>query len=216
MPLQNRVTPLGDIVTNASRGLFIGNRGIIHDPLTRTLLRRRWSTRAWIVCSLRYKDHHRKVMSTNSWTELFFLDEVTALSAGHRPCFFCRRQAAKSFAIAAHADGGVDSPRAPAMDAMLHAQRAASGATLERLPMEQVATLPDGTTVTVAGKIHMLRAGLLLAWSMQGYGSPSPCNGLLNDEVTIITPALTRHALSAGYQPEWHPSAIIPDNSPAS
>ena len=52
MPLQNRVTPLGDIVAAAERGGFTGNRGIIHDPETRTLLGRRWASQAWLICVL--------------------------------------------------------------------------------------------------------------------------------------------------------------------
>ena len=96
-PLQNRVTPFGDVVAIAQRGLFIGNRGIIHDPATKTLLGRRWTTKAWLVCVLDYKGRHREVMGGRSWTELFFLDEAVALAAGHRPCFFCRRAAAEAF-----------------------------------------------------------------------------------------------------------------------
>ena len=88
--MQNRVTPFGDVVAIAQRGLFIGNRGIIHDPATKTLLGRRWTTKAWLVCVLDYKGRHREVMGGRSWTELFFLDEAVALAAGHRPCFFCR------------------------------------------------------------------------------------------------------------------------------
>jgi hypothetical protein len=91
MPLQNRVTPFGEIVAIVQRGLFTGNRGIIHDPATRTLLRRRWTTRAWITCVCDFKGRRREVMARRSWTELFFLDEATALAAGHRPCFYCRR-----------------------------------------------------------------------------------------------------------------------------
>ena len=87
MPLQNRVTPFGDIVAIEQRGLFIGNRGIIHDPATKTLLRRRWTTKAWLVCVLHYKAQRRDVMARRSWTELFFLDEAVAFAAGHRPCF---------------------------------------------------------------------------------------------------------------------------------
>ena len=78
MPLQNRVTPTGEIVAIPDRGLFTGNRGIIHDPATKTLLRRRWASKAWIICLCVYKDHHREVMARQSWTELFFLDEATA------------------------------------------------------------------------------------------------------------------------------------------
>ena len=91
MPLQNRVTPAGDIVATPHRGLFTGNRGIIHDPATRTLLKKRWSGPAWITCVCEFRGWRRRVMATRSWTELFFLDEATAFAAGHRPCFFCRR-----------------------------------------------------------------------------------------------------------------------------
>ncbi len=93
-PLQNRVTPFGDIIAIAQRGLFTGNRGIIHDPETKTLLRRRWTSKAWLICTCEYGDRRRDVMAGRSWTELFFLDEAVALAAGHRPCFFCRREAA--------------------------------------------------------------------------------------------------------------------------
>jgi hypothetical protein len=100
MPLQNRVTPFGDIVATAQRGLFTGNRGIIHDPATKTLLKKRWATKAWLVCVLDYKGRRREVMSRRSWTELFFLDEAVALAAGHRPCFFCRHRSAEPFRAA--------------------------------------------------------------------------------------------------------------------
>src|SRR5262245_3292149 len=104
MPLQNRVDPFGEIFAVAARGLFTGNRGFIHDPATRTLLKRRWTTKAWIICERDYRDRRRAVMGRNApsgnagWTELFFLDEVTALAAGHRPCFYCRREKANEFA----------------------------------------------------------------------------------------------------------------------
>src|SRR6516164_9070003 len=84
-PLQNRVTPFGDVVAISQRGLYIGNRGIIHDPATKTLLGRRWTTKAWLVCVLDYKGRRRELMGGRSWTELFFLDEAVALAAGHRP-----------------------------------------------------------------------------------------------------------------------------------
>jgi hypothetical protein len=90
MPLQNRVTPTGDIIATAHRGMFMGNRGIIHDPATKTLTRR-WASRAWLTCLCEFRGWRREVMGGRSWTQLFFLDEATALAAGHRPCFFCRR-----------------------------------------------------------------------------------------------------------------------------
>ena len=123
-PLQNRVTPFGDVVAIAQRGLFIGNRGIIHDPATKTLLGRRWTTKAWLVCVLDYKGRHREVMGRRSWTELFFLDEAVALAAGHRPCFFCRRAAAEAFRTAwGKAKGGEGASGAREMDAVLHEER---------------------------------------------------------------------------------------------
>jgi hypothetical protein len=99
-PLLNRVTPFGDVVAISQRGLYIGNRGIIHDPGTKTLLGRRWTTKAWLVCVLDYKGRRRELMGGRSWTELFFLDEAVALAAGHRPCFFCRRGDAQAFRAA--------------------------------------------------------------------------------------------------------------------
>src|SRR5262245_64807092 len=80
MPLQNRVTPTGEIIATPHRGLFVGNRGIIHDPATRTLLKKRWSTPAWLTCVIAFRGRRRKVMGGRSWTELFFLDEATAFA----------------------------------------------------------------------------------------------------------------------------------------
>ena len=99
MPLQNRVTPTGDIVATPHRGLFTGNRGIIHDPATKTLTRR-WASQAWLTCLCEFRGRRREVMGGRSWTELFFLDEATALAAGHRPCFYCRRDDAIRFRAA--------------------------------------------------------------------------------------------------------------------
>ena len=109
MPLQNRVTPKGDIIADPHRGLFTGNRGIIHDPATKTLLRKRWSTPAWLTCVLEFRGRQRKVMAQQGWTELFFLDEATAFAAGHRPCFFCRRDDANRFRAAWEEGNGVPS-----------------------------------------------------------------------------------------------------------
>src|SRR5216110_2598098 len=119
MPLQNRVLPTGDIVADPHRGLFTGNRGIIHDPATKTLLNKRWSSPAWLVCLCEYKGKRREVMSRQSWTELFFLDEATALAAGHRPCFYCRREDADRFRSCWEEGNGVGRVLARDIDAML-------------------------------------------------------------------------------------------------
>src|SRR3954454_4076304 len=120
MTLQNRVTPFGDIVAIPQRGMFTGNRGIMHDPGTRTLLKRRWTSKAWLICLCQFKGRRRAVMGGRSWTELFFLDEAVALAAGHRPCFFCRREAAKAFREAWASGRGETVSRAAEMDEVLH------------------------------------------------------------------------------------------------
>src|SRR5262245_39749503 len=124
MPLQNRVTPEGEIIATPHRGLLMGNRGGAFHELHRTLGNRRWATKQWIACVLEFKGRHREVMQPNRYTELFFLDEATALAAGHRPCFECRRADADRFAeLWARTQGDVERARAPAMDDQLHAER---------------------------------------------------------------------------------------------
>src|SRR5215510_5847359 len=124
MPLQNRVTPEGEIIATRHRGLMMGNRGGAFHLPDKTLAPRRWATRQWIACVLEFKGRHREVMQPNRYTELFFLDEATALAAGHRPCFECRRADAERFAdLWAKIQNGDERARAPAMDEVLHAER---------------------------------------------------------------------------------------------
>src|SRR5690606_9191936 len=128
MPLQNRVTPEGEIIATAARGTLMGNRGgCLHGP-DRRLGRRRWVTRQWICCELQFRGRHRQVMTPGQYTELFFLDEATALAAGHRPCFECRRADAVRFARTwAQIEGQTGRASAPHMDAALHAERLGPG-----------------------------------------------------------------------------------------
>src|ERR1044071_7501730 len=145
MPLQNRVTPFGEIVAIAQRGLFTGNRGIIHDPATKTLLKRRWTSKAWLICSCEYKGIRRDVMARRSWTELFFLDEAVALAAGHRPCFECRREAAERFRSAWAAGRGEARSAAGAIDTVLHQERLEQGRKRIHPLGAPLTELPDGT-----------------------------------------------------------------------
>src|SRR6266446_7625217 len=144
MHLQNRVTPFGEIVAISQRGMFTGNRGIIHDPATKTLLSRRWATKTWLVCSCEYKERRRSVMAGRSWTELFFLDEAVALAAGHRPCFLCRRAAAGAFRAAWAAAVGTKAPSAANFDAVLHQERMRHGRKLIHAISGPPSELPDG------------------------------------------------------------------------
>jgi hypothetical protein len=205
MPLQNRVTPLGDIVAVPQRGMFTGNRGIIHDPATRTLLKRRWSSRAWITCVCEFRGWRRAVMARQSWTELFFLDEATALAAGHRPCFFCRRDDANRFRAAWAEGNAVSSPRAKEMDDVLHGERLDGRVKrLHRLP-GRLDDLPDGAMAHAGGETFLIVKGRALRWSFDGYRPADMPTG----DVQLITPPSTVRALLAGYRPVLHPSASI-------
>jgi hypothetical protein len=211
MPLQNRVDPFGAIHADATRGLFTGNRGVIHDPATKTLLLRRWATRAWIVCTLHHpRGVKREPMGRNApsggagWTELFFLDEVTALAAGHRPCFYCRREAAERFRHAFAEGNGIADMSAPAMDAVLHAQRLAAGAAAVTLDDRDLRALPDGAMVAYGERAFAMRGGRLLPWSFGGYDAPQAPPHL---PAALLTPPATVAALRAGYAPVWHRSA---------
>ena len=208
MPLQNRVTPLGDIVAAPERGLFTGNRGIIHDGRTRTLLRRRWTSRAWLICVLQWRDVRRAVMAPNTWTELFFLDEATALAAGHRPCFFCRRAEARAFQAAFPADQE-PRPKAGDLDKVLHAERL--DGTRKRLHVltSRAADLPDGAMILQDGTPHLILERLARPWSLGGYGAPV----VPRDDARLVTPPSTVAVLRAGYRPRLHASATAPARS---
>lgn len=205
MPLQNRVTPTGDIIATPHRGMFTGNRGIIHDPATKTLLKKRWSNPAWLICVCEFRGRRRKVMGGRSWTELFFLDEATALAAGHRPCFYCRRDDAKRFRTAWEKGNRVADVLAPEIDAVLHRERFASGKKLHPLPM-RVEKLPDGAMVQAAEESFLIAGGKLLRWSFGGYRKVEALIG----EALLITPPSTVRALASGFRPVLHPSASPP------
>lgn len=203
MPLQNRVTPTGDIIATPHRGMFTGNRGIIHDPAARTLLNRRWSNLAWLTCVCEFRGRRRKVMGTRSWTELFFLDEATALAAGHRPCFFCRRDDATRFRAAWEQGNRVQKVRAHDIDAALHRERLDRGRKgLHPLPVE-LAALPDGAMVQQGAESFLIAQGRALLWSPAGYTAAD----LSIDHAMLLTPPSTLRAMMAGYQPVLHESA---------
>ena len=204
MPLQNRVTPTGDIIATAHRGMFTGNRGIIHDPATKTLLKKRWSSPAWITCVCEFRGWRRKVMGGRSWTELFFLDEATAFAAGHRPCFFCRRDDANRFRAAWEEGNGVKSILAREIDAVLHGERLERGRKrLHPLPAP-VDRMPDGAMVQRGEESFLIVQGRVLQWSMAGYSETE----IATENAMLLTPPSTLRAMSAGYQPVLHPSAV--------
>jgi hypothetical protein len=202
MPLQNRVNPFGDIVALPQRGLFTGNRGIIHDPQTKTLTKKRWTNKAWLICRCEYKDRKRLVMGQRSWTELFFLDEAVALAAGRRPCFFCRRDAAEAFRSAWAKARGCAKPTAREIDAVLHAERPIDGQKRMHRIAGNIAELPDGAVVCLADEAFTLVKGKAFRWTETGYDPPRRILGA----DSLITPPSTVTALQAGYRAVLHPS----------
>jgi hypothetical protein len=203
MRLQNRVDPFGVIHFNPERGLFMGNRGgKIHDPATKLLLKRRFASRRWIVCVCKYRDRRRKVMG-DGYTELFFLDDVTALSAGHRPCAFCRRPTFRAY-CAAIANGAGVPVKIDDVDLKLHGQRLGPK---PKLADSGPGGLADGVMVALGNTAYAKRQGMALPWSFAGYEPPVAWAEVLLQNPVLLTPLTSANALANGYQPVWHPSA---------
>ena len=204
-PLQNRVTPTGDIIATPHRGMFTGNRGIIHDPATKTLTRR-WAGQAWLTCVCEFRGRRREVMGARSWTELFFLDEATALAAGHRPCFFCRRLDANRFRVAWEEGNGVENVLARDIDATLHRERLDEDRKKRLHPLAVPLTqLPNGAMVRARDESYLIAQGRALLWSPGGYREAL---NAIKDDAMLLTPPSTLRALGAGYRPVLHPSAM--------
>ena len=205
MPLQNRVLPTGEIVADPGRGLLMGNRGCIHG-VDRRLGTSRWRSKMWICCVLEWRDVRRDVMPPGRWTALFFLDEATALAAGHRPCGYCRRADYRWFTESWRvAHDLTERPKAGEMDTVLHAQRVDSRTRRQRTRPAVVGELPDGVLVSHDGTIGLLNENRLLPWSFAGYGQPRAVTPAT--KVELLTPPAITAVLKAGYRPLTHPSA---------
>jgi hypothetical protein len=203
MPLQNRVTPFGELLAVPARGTFFGNRGGRFHTDAKTLTARRWTSRQWICCVLDFKGRQRDVWG-RFYTELFFLDEPTALAAGHRPCFECRYEDAKTFAEKWRQACRLRTrPYAGAMDDTLHRERLRGRA--KRLHRRNIDALPDGAFVALDGAVFAVRGKALLRWTPQGYDARK--KRPQGAAVDVLTPPAILAVLSAGYRPHWHPSA---------
>lgn len=189
MSLQNRVDPWGQIHPVPERGTMLGNRGGKFHRDDKTLGKRRWASRHWICCELHYKNLHHEAMG-KGYTSLFFLDEVTALAAGHRPCFYCRRQEAKAFL----GDRKVDD-----FDRVLHEER------LRPPRLEDIKGVPDGAMLDISGTAFAVHGHHLLRWSFAGYVERVPRIATLQGKV-LTAPSITA-ILRAGYKPRWHETA---------
>jgi hypothetical protein len=207
-PLQNRVTPTGAIVAVSERGTLMGNRGCLHRP-DRTLGTARWRSKLWICCVLDWQGRSRDPMPPGRWTALFFLDEATALAAGHRPCGYCRRQAYLAYAGAWRAARGLAEPlQAGGMDARLHAERVDSRSRRQRTHQAVAGSLPDGVMIRHDRGPALLAGGRVLPWSFAGYQTPVPVDR--RAMVEVLTPPSSVAAIAAGYRPALHPTAGAP------
>jgi hypothetical protein len=206
IPLQNRVTPLGELIADPGRGLVYGNRGCLHDGAGR--IRRRYNGKRWIACRLQFRGWHRRpLLQPGRFTELFFLDEATALAAGHRPCALCRREDyARLVSIWRELHPG--QAGADAIDAQLHTERVAPGNRTQLHHDAPLDGLPDGTFVLWDGAAYLVLGSRLLRWTAAGYVAHSPRPA--RRQVQLITPPSLVALLRGGWQPLvpfLHPSA---------
>jgi hypothetical protein len=150
-------------------------------------------------------------MTPGRYTELFFLDEATALAAGHRPCAECRRERFLAFCSAWKAghprDKSSQRPSAPQIDDQLHDERLTPERS-KRIYHESIDDLPDGVFVILKEsekQAYLLWEGRLLAWSAAGYEERRPRPQ--GESVRVLTPKATVAAIRNRYVPEVHVSA---------
>lgn len=195
MPLQNRVHPNGEIHAVPQRGTMLGNRGGKFHRDDKTIGKRRWASHHWICCELHYKGWHHEPMG-RGYTSLFFLDEVTALAAGHRPCFMCRHRQAKRFVA-------LSGLTTDALDRVLHQERASC---VGRVGHDWIiSSLPDGAVVEIDDAAWAVRGTQLLRWTFAGYDHAMERETVVR--ANLLTPTAIVAILGQGYQPRWHPSA---------
>ncbi|MCH7680311.1 hypothetical protein IID10_13275 [candidate division KSB1 bacterium] len=208
MPHQNRVTPNGEFIATSSRGTLMGNRGRLHTPERKIV--RSWQLKAWITCLLEFKERHRPIMPPNSWTELFFLDEVTAFAAGHRPCGECCRQDFRKFKelwMAANPNL-VTGQSIKNIDEVLHNERVSKNKTkvfyhelLRNLPIGTMFMLPK-----IANQYFALGKNRVIKWSPQRYESYLSVPGEIS--VRVLTPRSVVMTFAQGYEPKFHESSF--------
>ena len=199
--LQNRVDPQGHIIRTPARGAWMGNRGLLHDEHRQIV--RPFKLKAWLICLLEFKGRHRVVMTPRLYTELFFLDEATAFSAGHRPCFECRREAASHFrqcwVKGNPSYSFIEKTPIGEIDAVLHCERLGPAGGYSA----RIGDLPRGVFVLYEDRPHLVGDGSLYPWSPSGYGAPVVLPA--DVELPVVTPRSTVNAFRMGYVPQMGP-----------
>ncbi len=206
MPLQNRVTPLSELIADPARGLVYGNRGCLHDAHGR--IRRRYNGKRWIACRLQFRGWLRRpLLQPGRFTELFFLDEATAFAAGHRPCALCRREDYRRFG-ATWRELHPDQVRADTIDAQLHTERIEPDTRRQLRHRAPIDELPDGVFVLLDKTPWVIIGPELVHWTAAGYGKHRQRpDGV---EASLITPPSLVAVLRTNWQsavPLLHPSA---------
>lgn len=206
-PLQNRVTPLGELEAVKARGAWLGNRGILHNDQQEIVAP--WRHKAWVTCKLEFKGRKRSLFSPRSYSELFFLDEATAFSAGHRPCGECQRDKYRLFK-AAWCTANQNLIQAPnplivELDKHLHSDRALTGGKKVTYT-EKLRNLPDGIFVKIEDKVMLLANGHLHVWSHTGYIEQRSIQNS-SSSAQVLTPKSIVAAFRIGLKVEIHESA---------
>jgi hypothetical protein len=205
MSLENRVSPTGAIERNTARGTFMGNRGVLHN--SKKEVQHLFKNKAWITCLLEFKGRQRELMFPGLYTELFFLDEVTAFAAGHRPCAECRRSRYNEFRdawIRANNLEGDSVVRAPQMDSVLHAERIDDDQKVTW--SHSLVDLPHGTMFQARNETYAICDGEVQKWDFEGYSAATKED--LPETVDVLTPRSVVNILMSGFRPEFHPSAL--------
>ena len=198
MPLQNRVTPFGEIIETPERGTFMGNRGCLHDSDRRLV--RRWQGEDWKCCLIesdrRVRNGPYPVMTPGRYTELFFLDEAVALAAGHRPCYECRRADARAFGHAWRPDAP---PCAPEIDSKLHEERIDKTRPQEKQRHKRrFKDLPDGAFVERKTDAWLVWGTAMFRYTPARYVEKvQRPDGAV--EVDVLTPPSVLSVLAGGY-----------------
>lgn len=210
MTLQNRVDPWGNLLAVSARGAWLGNRGVLHNEKRQIVSP--WRHKSWITCELKFKGRQREVFSVRKYSELFFLDEATALASGHRPCAECRRERYNEFkalwcAANIHVNTASPIPIAK-IDKQLHLERVMRGGGKVTFQTDY-RSIPAGTFIEINDTAFLFWQGQLHEWSPYGY-NPSNLQLAPSATVTVLTPASIVRLFSHGFKPQVDESAVSP------
>ena len=204
--LQNRMDPMGVPHSNPSKAaMLMGNRGILHNAEREIV--RSWVGKSWVACDPHFqKIDRRPLFQAKRYSELFFLDEATAYSAGHRPCGYCQRARYSNFKSYWEQEFSAGMQLLiKQIDDQLHKDRAIRGGS--KVTFEStVGELPDGTFVEIEGCAWLIQGNRMLQWSLDGYVA-----SIHRDDgkaVSVLTPRSIVELFRRGMRANVHPSAL--------